>query len=125
MHVQTDLLHCVGDIRTRQCDILKSAGETPVLGSISKKVTIRTRELNLSVNRGRHRMAVRHASSLREEESIDVPCHSNAQKEVKWSKICHGELPMKLIKQTLKKLSRRRSQNNIVHVEQEIGRINS
>jgi hypothetical protein len=58
MHVQTDLLHCVGDIRTRQRKILKSTGETPVLGSIIKRVTIITRKLSLSVNRGSHRMAI-------------------------------------------------------------------
>jgi hypothetical protein len=68
---------------------------------------------------------IRRILPLREEESIDVPCHSNTQKEVKWSKICHGELPMKLIKQTLKKLGRGGSHNNIIHIEQEIGRINS
>jgi hypothetical protein len=50
VHVEANLLHGVGDIRTRQSEILKRTSKTPVFSSIQYQVAISIRELGLSIN---------------------------------------------------------------------------
>jgi hypothetical protein len=66
MHEETHLLNNIGDVRTSQSKILKSAGETPILGSILNRITICGRQLGTSVDGCRCRVTFSHSSTLKE-----------------------------------------------------------
>ena len=50
VHEQADLLHWICKIRSGQREVLKGAGETPVLGGIGDGGALSGRELGASVN---------------------------------------------------------------------------
>jgi hypothetical protein len=37
--METDLLHCVGDVRSSEGEVLKGTGKTPVAGGVRDRVT--------------------------------------------------------------------------------------
>ena len=40
MHEQADLLNSKGQVKPRQCEVLKGVGEAPVLGGVSYRGTV-------------------------------------------------------------------------------------
>ena len=64
MHVEAGLLHCMSNIRTRQCEILKGACKAAVLSGIGDERTIVGRKLATSVYGSRTRVAMLHAGAL-------------------------------------------------------------
>ena len=49
MHMETDLLNSVGEVRPGEGEVLQSAGQTPVGSRISHRITQISRQLRLSV----------------------------------------------------------------------------
>lgn len=81
-------------------------------------------------NRSGGRRAVRHASafedvigvlSLGEKEAGLCAPHLDAEEEVNWTKVLHGELKTKLIDDAVKELGRGGSKNDVVDVEEQMG----
>jgi hypothetical protein len=65
VHVKTCLLHCMRNVGASQCEILKGARETTVLGGVSDEGSFISRELAMHINGGRTRVALEHAGALR------------------------------------------------------------
>jgi hypothetical protein len=63
MHVQANLLNCIGNIWPGEGEILESPSKTAVLTGICNRGTI-SRELGVSVHRSATQLAVTHTSSL-------------------------------------------------------------
>ena len=51
MHMETDLLSSVGEVRPGEGEVLQSASQTPVGSRISHRITQISRQLRLSVDR--------------------------------------------------------------------------
>jgi hypothetical protein len=50
VHMETDLLHGVGDVRPSEGEVLKGTGKAPVPGGVLDRVTCGPRELRLRVD---------------------------------------------------------------------------
>jgi hypothetical protein len=70
VHMETDLLHDVGDVRPGKVEVLKSTSKTPVPGGVLDWVTLGLRELRLRVDWGRARLAVNHLGPLQNVKSV-------------------------------------------------------
>jgi hypothetical protein len=70
MHVKTYLLVNILNIRSCQCEILKSTNKTLVLSSIRNKLTICVRKLGLSINECQGRVTLSHAGMLKKISGI-------------------------------------------------------
>ena len=70
VHEEAHLLNCIRQVGSSQCEVLKSASETPVLRLISNRGAIRRGELGPSVNRCRCRVTLGHAGTAKEIHSI-------------------------------------------------------
>ena len=101
MHEEAHLLNGVGDVGPSQREVLKSAGETPVLRSIFNMIAICSRQLGTSVNRCRCRVTLGHASTLkkihsvlllRQKEAISRSRDRDPEEVMKVPQICYGEL---------------------------------
>jgi hypothetical protein len=102
MHVKTDLLHSIGNVRSGKGEILKCTSQAAILRTIWKQqVTITCGELSLSVDRGRGRVTLSHTSTLQnisgvlllgQEQPRGGARDSNPKKVVKVSKIRHSKL---------------------------------
>ena len=66
MHMKTDLLDSICDVWTGEGQVLQCAGSTAEVGRISYRNTTIRRELGICINRRGTRLAVRHASSLKD-----------------------------------------------------------
>ena len=64
VHMETDLLHGVGDVRPGKVEVLKSTSKTPVPGGVLDWVTLGLGELRLRVDWGGAGLAVNHLGSL-------------------------------------------------------------
>jgi hypothetical protein len=79
VHVQTDLLHDVGNVRPCECQVLESSGNAPELRGVLNERPRVPCQLHLEVDCSRARLAVRHdrtfedvkcVGALMEEETI-------------------------------------------------------
>jgi hypothetical protein len=70
VHMDTDLLHGVGDVRPGEGEVLKGTGKTPVPGGVLNWVTLGLRELRLRVDWGGAGLAVNHLGSLQNVKSV-------------------------------------------------------
>ena len=64
MHMERDLLNRVGEVRPGEGEILQSAGQTPVGGRVSHRITQISRQLRLSVDWSGAGLAISHPSPL-------------------------------------------------------------
>ena len=70
VHVEARLLHGMSNLGTGERQVLKRAGKTPVLSSISDEGTLIGRELATCVD-GRHtRVAVHHTGALKKVDGV-------------------------------------------------------
>jgi hypothetical protein len=90
MHMKANLLDGVGDARAGECQVLEGPGETPELSQISNRRPESGRDLGLCFHGRRDRLAVHHASALKdvesemvlsEEESICLILYRNPQND--------------------------------------------
>jgi hypothetical protein len=101
VHVKTHLLNGVGDVRTREGEVLESPGETPVLSRVDHGRAGRSGELGRCVARCRGRLAGSHAGivqnlcrilGLREVHAGGVAGDRDAEEVVEVAHVCHGKL---------------------------------
>jgi len=88
MHEQEDLLNSKGQVCLRQCEVLKGAGEAPVLGGVSHRGTVSGGQLGPCIVQCGSGVALGHASLLEEGDNVLVLgqektgvilCHSNPE----------------------------------------------
>jgi hypothetical protein len=65
MHMKTDLMHNIGNVRSGKGEILKCTSQTSILSSVRQELALGVRKLRLSINRSSCRVAVSHASTLK------------------------------------------------------------
>jgi hypothetical protein len=61
VHVKAHLLNGVGDVKARECEVLESPGETPILSRVGHGRAGRSGELGRHVDQCRGRLAGGHA----------------------------------------------------------------
>jgi hypothetical protein len=69
IHMEVDLLDGVSDVRVGEHHVLEGPSEAPEVSRISNKRPRLGRDLGLRVHRHQNRLAVHHASSLKNIES--------------------------------------------------------
>src|SRR6185312_5999591 len=98
MHMETDLLNSVGEVRPGECEVLQSASQTPVGSRISHQITQISRQLRLSVDRNGAELAISHPSPLQNIECVlplmkkntkQARLNSDAQEVVELTQILH------------------------------------
>jgi hypothetical protein len=98
MHMEANLLYGVSDVGTGERQILKGSDVAPELSRISNRRPGSGGDLGLCVHGRRDRLAVHHASALKdienelalsEEESIDLMLYRDPQKVVKRAEVLH------------------------------------
>jgi hypothetical protein len=103
MHVKTDLLNSVGNVRPSEGKILQGAGETAEVSGlrIPQECASGSRQLGISVDRSRGRLAIGHACPVQniqhvlvlgEEKTIMPALYVHTQEVVELSKVLHGKL---------------------------------
>jgi hypothetical protein len=89
MHMEADLLDGIGDVEAGERQVLEGSSEAPELSQISNTRPVTSRDLGLRVHGRRDRLAVHHASVLKdvereltlcEEELIDPMLFRDPQK---------------------------------------------
>jgi hypothetical protein len=104
VHVQTYLLHSVGDVRPCECQVLESTCNAPELRGVLNRRPRVSRQLRLEVDWCRARLAVHHdhmfedvkrVGALMEEQTIQTTLNGDADEVVKRPEVLHGEFPLK------------------------------
>jgi hypothetical protein len=104
VHVQTYLLHDVGDVGPCECQVLESSCNAPKLRGVLNGRPRVPCQLRLEVDWSRARLAVRHdrtfevvkrVGALMEEQTIRTTLDGDAEKVVKRPEVLHGEFPLK------------------------------
>jgi hypothetical protein len=102
MHVEADLLDDVGDVGAGEHQVLEGLGEAPEVSQISNRRPRLDGDHGMRVHQRRNRLAVHHASSLKnieskltlsEEELVRLMLYGDSRKMMEGSEILHGEFP--------------------------------
>ena len=64
MHMETDLLDSVGEVRPGEGEVLQSTSQTPIVSRIRHRITQISGQLRLSVDRSGAGLAISHPSPL-------------------------------------------------------------
>jgi hypothetical protein len=124
--MEADLLDGVSDVGAGECQVLKGPDETPELSRISNRRPESGGDLGLRVHGRRDRLAVHHASALKdveselalsEEESIDLMLYGDPQKVVKRVKILHDEFSLKSRYGVLQERCARCGEHNVINIK--------
>jgi hypothetical protein len=129
VHMETDLLHVVGDVRPGESEVLKGAGKTPVAGGVLDWVTRGLRELGLCVDWGGAGLAVTHLGPLQNvksvlslvKESWGARLSGDPQEVVKHAQILDRKLLLKCVDEATKKWRTGGGEDNVIHVEKQVG----
>ena len=109
VHMQTRLLHGIGDVWPGEGEVLKGTCDAPIIRGVVNRFS-RGRKLRVRVDGSAAGITMSHAGtsknilnvlSLGQKQTISCPGDSHTKKEVKVSKISHGKLTMKMIKELL------------------------
>jgi hypothetical protein len=128
--MEAHLLNSILQLRVSMSEILKSTDNRPIEGWIRGRSAITSRELGLHVDGRTHRMTVKHASMIKKlmsilplmnKEPIRSPNNLNAKEVVKRTHILDSKLSTKMISKLSKELRSARRQDNIIHVEEQVG----
>src|SRR6185437_6481502 len=126
MHMETDLLNSVGEVRPGEGKVLQCTGQTPVGSRISHRSTQISRQLRLSVDRSRAGLAISHPSPLQniecvlplvKEKARRTRLNSDAQEVVELTKILHSKLLLRRVDDALKQLLTGGCEHNIINIE--------
>ena len=129
MHVKTNLLNGIGEIRPGEGEVLQGTGEAPVGSRISHGITQISRQLRLSIDRSGAWLAISHPSPLQNVECIlplvkeqarRASLNSNAQEVVELTKILHSKLLLQRGDDALKQLLTGGGEHNIINIEQQV-----
>jgi hypothetical protein len=103
MHMQTDLLHGVGDVGPCEGQVLESPCNAPKLGNVLNRrpgvcselrLKVDWSHVRLTVNHGRTLDDVQHVGALVEEHIVWTTLDSNAKEVVKRPEVLHREFPL-------------------------------
>jgi hypothetical protein len=104
MHVQTDLLHGVGDVGPCECQVLESSCNASELRGVLNGRPRVPCQLRLEVDWSCAQLAVRHdrtfedvkrVGALMEEQTIWTTLNGDAEEVVKRAEVLNGEFPLK------------------------------
>jgi hypothetical protein len=103
MHVEADLLDSVGDVGAGERQVLEGPSEAPEVSRISNRRPGLGGDLGQLVHRWWNRLAVHHASSLKnveskltlsEEEPASLMLYGDSQEMMEGPEILHGEFSL-------------------------------
>ena len=101
MHMKTDLLNGICDVRPGEGEVLKSPSKAPVGSRVGNRIAHGSRNLALSVDRSGTRLATTHPCSVQniqsilslvEEEARGPGLHSDTQEVMEHTQILHSKL---------------------------------
>jgi hypothetical protein len=104
VHVQTDLLHDVGDVGLCECQVLESSCNAPELRDVLNGRPRVPHQLHLEVDGSRARLAACHDRTFEDikrvgarmdEKTIRTTLDGDAVEVVKQPEVLHGEFPLK------------------------------
>jgi hypothetical protein len=111
MHVETDLLDSISDVRPSEGHVLQSTGKTAISCRICNWRAGVSRDLGTGVNRGCARITVTHTMAaenvqgvlpLGEEQVGLMALNSNFKEEVERTKVFHGKFLLQGCNNTVK-----------------------
>jgi hypothetical protein len=126
VHVQTDLLHDVGDVGPCECQVLESSGNTPELRGILNGRPQVPYQLYLKVDWCRARLVVRHdymfedvkrVGALMEKQTSRTTLDGDVKEVVKWPEVLHSEFPLKSRNGTAQELRAGCGQDDIINIK--------
>jgi hypothetical protein len=132
MHVEADLLDDVDEDGVGERQVLEGPGEAPEVSRISNRRPGLGGDLDLCVHRRRNRLAVHHASSLKnieskltlsKEEPVRLMLYGDSQKMMEGLKILRGKFPLKGRYGLLQKCCVGCGADNVINVMQQVYRI--
>src|SRR6185437_60580 len=125
MHMETDLLNSVGEVRPGEGEVLQSASQTPVGSKISHRIIQISRQLRLSVDRSGAGLAISHPSPLQniecvlplvKEKTRRARLNSDAQEVVELTEILYSKLLVQRGDGTLKQRLTGSCEHNVIDV---------
>jgi hypothetical protein len=125
MHVKADLLDGVCDVRAGERQVLEGSGEAPEVSRISNRRPGLSEDLGLRVHWRRNRLAVHHASSLKnieskltlsEEESASLMLYENPQEMMEGPEILHSKFLLEGRYGLLQKCCAGSGEDNVINV---------
>jgi hypothetical protein len=124
--MEADLLDGVSDVGVGERQVLNGPDEALKPSWISNRRLRSGGDLGLHVHGRRDRLAVHHASTLKdveselalsEEESIDLMLYEDPQKVVKRTEVLYGEFPLKSIYGVLQERCARCGEHNVINIK--------
>jgi hypothetical protein len=119
MHVEADLLHGVLQLRESERQVLQGTNNGAIVGCIRSRRSIGSGELGFRVDRSGRGGAIKHPNVLKNIASVLVLM----EEVVERAEVLDGELSAKTISELSKKSITTGCQNDVVNIEQQIGRI--
>ena len=132
--MKTDLLNNILQVGARQGQVLQGTHNGAVEGRIRGRRALQSRDLGLGVDRRRSGLAVKYASSIEklmgvallvQEEPIWPLNHLNAKEVMQGTQVLQGKLITKTSSEPLEECDSGCRQNDVVDVQQQVGRVNS
>jgi hypothetical protein len=127
--MEGNLLDGVGDVGAGECQVLEGYNDAPELSRISSMRPESSRDLALCIRMGRDRLAVDHASALKdvkselslsEKESICLMLYEDPPKMVKWDEVLHVEFPLEVGYGVLQEHYTRCGEHNVINIKQQV-----
>jgi hypothetical protein len=69
IHLKADLMHDIGEVRAGERQVLEGSGEAPEVSQLSIRRPRLSEDLGICIHQHQNRLAVHHASSLKNIES--------------------------------------------------------
>jgi hypothetical protein len=125
--MEADLLGGVGDVGAGERQVLEDPSEAPELSQISNRRPKSSRDFGLCVHGHRDRLAVHHASMLKdveselalsEEESVCLMLYGDPLKMVKRAEVLHSEFLLEGRYGVLQEHCARCNEHNVINIKQ-------
>jgi hypothetical protein len=125
VHMQTDLLHGIGDVGPCEGQVLQRPGDASELRGIPNRGSGVSSQLRLQVHRSRARLAISHDRTLEDvervgalvqEQPVRMPLDSDAEEVVKRPQILHREFPLESGNGLTQKFRAGSCQNNVIDI---------
>jgi hypothetical protein len=129
VHVKAHLLDHVGDVGPGEGEILESPSQAAIGSRVADRGPHVRGGHGLSVNRSGARLAVAHASTLKdvmsilalvEEEAVGPLLYWDAEEVVERAEVLHRKLLLESCSGTLEKIWAQGGENDVVDVEQQV-----
>jgi hypothetical protein len=129
MHVEANLLDGVGDVGAGEHQVLEGPIEAPKVSRISNRWPQLGGDFGLCVHRHRNRLAVHHASMLKdikskpelsEEEFVHLMLYGDPQKVMEGSEVFHGEFSLEGRYGVLQKCCVVCDEDNVINIKLQV-----